>query len=133
MFERKSIAIDNQARNFEVFNTFPFLGRRVKDRAVRRMDIRFWLDDAFIGNRPRLDSPPTARALVRTQDPNDKVRRIVFVKNGREVFEAQGFNVGPAEAEWKDNDWSASKSYYYIRVEFESGDMGYSSPVFANY
>lgn len=135
MFERKSIAIDNQARNFEVFNTFPFLERRVKDKPVRRMDIRFQLDDNFMGERPTIDSSPIARAYARSQDPNDPVRRIVFVKDGQEVFSARDLTTAGAgvEAEWKDDNWTGGRHYYYVRVEFKSGDHCYSSPVFVNF
>ena len=97
------------------------------------MDIRFWLDGHFMGSKPAIDAPPVARAFARGADPSDPVRRIVFVKNGEEVHVADGFGPGAAEAEWEDDDWSAGQSYIYVRVEFESNNMGYSSPVFANY
>jgi len=133
MFKRRSIAIDNLVRNFDVFDTSPFNEDRVKDRPVMRMDIRFWLDGHFMGQRPRIESAPVARARVEAQDPDDRVRRIVFVKNGKEAHAAAGFGKGVAKAEWKDNGWSGLRSYYYVRVEFESGYEGYSSPVFANF
>ncbi len=135
MFERKSIAIDNQARNEDVFNLFPFLESRIKDLPVRRMDVRFWVDDHFMGSRPSINSVPVAKAYAQSQDKYDPVSRIVFVKDGREMFAER--NLTPSgdgfEARWKDDSWSTGRHYYYVRIEFESGDQGYSSPVFVNY
>lgn len=133
LFARHSFALDNQVRNYDVFNTFPFIEAREPDFPVLRMDIRFWLDDNFMGSKPRIDAPPKARAYVKGADPSDPVRRIVFVKDGEEVYSAEGFGSGAAEAEWQDKAWTQGKSYYYVRVEFQSKNAGYSSPVFANY
>ena len=86
-----------------MFNTAPFVEKRKKDQPVLRMDIRFWLDGHFMGSKPAINAPPVARAYVKGADPSDPVRKIVFVKNGQEVFTADGFGPGAAEAEWKDN------------------------------
>jgi hypothetical protein len=133
LFARRSVAIDNLARNFEIFNTFPFLERRAHDKPVMRMDVRFWLDDHFMGAKAAIDGPPTTRVYARGSDPADPVRRIVFVKDGVEVHTAEGFSDGPAEASWTDESFTGGRHYYYARIEFASNNMAYSSPVFANY
>lgn len=127
MFQRRSFAVDNGLRTFDIWSTYP--GNELQsDMPVLRMDIRFWLDDHFMGENSVIHSPPTARALVAGEDASDPVSKIVFVKDGKEVHTAR-----KSEAEWKDEDWKAGRHYYYVRVEFQSGNQGFSSPVFVDY
>ncbi len=133
MFERRSIALDNQLRLIDTYNTVPYLGNIKKNPPTLRMDIRFWLEGHFMGERCRIISAPTARAYVQSQDPGDPVKQIVFVKDGREVHTEKAKGETHLEALWSDDNWTLAKHYYYIRAELESGALGFSSPVFVNY
>jgi hypothetical protein len=52
---------------------------------VVRMDIRFWLNYLFMGAKCRIDSPPTARMYAFSNDPEDPVREVVFVRDGTTI------------------------------------------------
>ena len=134
MFARRSIALDNTLRTQDIWNTHPLLiqdGR--SDVDVNRMAIRFYLDDYFMGSKCKLASPPVLKAYVKCRDSSDPISRIIFIRNGREAHSASGFEGDMAEASWRDKEWQTGKNYYYVRVEFSSGSVGFSSPVFVNY
>ena len=133
MFKRHSIALDNRMRLISIWNTHPSKERVPRDFPVVRMDIRFRLDDHFMGAKCKINSPPTARAYAFANDPKNPVKEITIVRDGKEVYTAKGSGAQSAETEWLDNDWRSGRHYYYARVELESGDLGFSSPVFVNY
>ncbi len=132
MFARRSLALDGMLRSTDIWN-LPFLKTRKLSRLMLQADIRFYLDDHFMGSRPGLDKPPTARAVVYNSDVSDPVRAVVFVKDGKEVHTSFCEGGNPFTAEWRDDAWSRGRHYYYVRVEFKSGSLGFSSPVFAGY
>ena len=127
MFAKHSTAIDNVLRTEDQWNVFPSFEREY-DIPTQKMDIRFWVDDNFMGTKCRLDGPPLLKAHAGGSIKNDPVARIVFVKDCEDVHVASG-GVNPAKAEYKDDNWSGGHTYY-ARVEFESGSVGFSSPVF---
>ena len=86
-----------------------------------------------MGAKPKIGEPPLARAVVHNLDPDDPVRAIVFVKDGEEVNTAYGSGKSSLEAVWRDEGFTPGKHYYYVRVEFQSGNTAFSSPVFVNY
>jgi hypothetical protein len=133
MFRHHSFALDNRLRIIDIWVTHPLSGGAGKDLPVVRMDIRFWLNEHFMGARCRIHSPPTARMYVFSNDPADPVREVVFVRDGKEVHSVQGSGSNTVEGVWQDKDWKPGRHYYYVRVELVSGNLGYSSPVFVNY
>jgi len=132
-FARKTIALDNLIRTFDINNTFPFLERRKEKYPVQWMDIRLWLNGRFMGEKVSLSSPPALVAKASGHDASDPVKRIIFVKNGQEIETAVNSSGSQARAEWTDKNFKGEQAYYYVRVEFASGNTGYSSPVFVNY
>lgn len=133
LFARRTFAIDNQLRLADMFNTDPASALRKMDQPALRMDIRFWLNDHFMGSKCRIDSPPTARVAVFCPESHDTVREIVFVKDGKEIHTVRGPEGNTVEEAWRDDDWRTDRHYYYVRVEFNRGAVVYSSPVFVNY
>ncbi len=133
LFDRRTFAVDNQLRLADIFDTDPGSHLRDMNRPALRMGIRFRLDDHFMGSKCRINNPPMARVSVFSQDKQNPVRRIVFMKDGQEVHIEHGQGEGLVEASWQDDTWTQGRHYYYAKVEFESGSTGYSSPVFANY
>lgn len=133
LFARHTFAIDNQLRLADMFNTDPASALRKMDQPVLRMDIRFWLNDHFMGSKCRIDSPPTARVAAFCPESHDTVREIVFIKDGKEVHTVRGPGGNTVEETWRDDDWRPGRHYYYVRVEFNRGAVVYSSPVFVNY
>jgi len=133
MFKRHSIGLDNRMRSIDVWVTYPSKEKLPRDFPVVRMDIRFWLDNHFMGAKCKIDSPPSARAYAFSNDSKDPIKEIVIVKDGKEVFTAKGTGGQTVETEWRDDKWNSGRHYYYARVELASGNLGFSSPVFVNY
>jgi hypothetical protein len=130
MFKKHSVALDNRLRTIDIWNTIPFSRTMRHDLPVLRLDIRFWLDEHFMGSTCSLDKPPLARVYVKGQNPDDPVARVVFVKDGKDEHFVKGSGGNKAEAEWRDESWNWGPHYYYVRAEFRSGTLGFSSPVF---
>ena len=133
MLKHHSFALDNRLRVIDIWVTHPISGGAGKNLPVVRMDIRFWLNDHFMGAKCRINSTPTARMYAFSNDPEDPIREIVFVRDGNEVHSVRGTGTSTAEAVWQDKGWQPGRHYYYVRVELASGNLGYSSPVFVNY
>ena len=133
LFARRTFAVDNQLRLADIFNTDPASTTRVMNQYPLRMNIRFWIDDHFMGSMCSIDSPPTARVSVFTQEKHNQVEKIILVKDGEEIHEMSVSGENLFEASWRDDGWTKGKNYYYVRVEFKDGNIGYSSPVFVNY
>ncbi len=133
MLGRRSLGLDSNVRSRDMStleSPTPF-----KDTAppMNRADIRFNLDGHVMGKSVSLSSPPTAKAYARNTNPDDPVRAVVFIKDGKEVHTEFARNGGPIECRWQDRDFDRGQHYYYIRVEFKNGGLGFSSPVFVNY
>lgn len=133
MFARRSLAVDSFLRIHDIWNTYPVLESRKQDMPLLRADIRFWLDDNFMGTDCRLAKAPVAKVEVRGRDLDRAITKIVFVRDGVEAHKVSNAGMGEARAEWKDDGWSAGPHYYYVRVEFDGNLVGISSPVFANW
>ncbi len=133
MFERHSVALDNLLRITDIWNTVPGSSLLKKDLPVLRIDLRFWLDSHLMGSKCRIESAPTARIYARGHDPADPLRRLMIIKDGKEVHFMDGFGSNQGEGEWKDERFDGGKHYYYARAEFSSGSLAISSPVFVNY
>ena len=133
LFARRTIALDGQLRMTDIFDTDPVSTVRVMDQLPVRADIRFSLNGHFLGTQCWVDAPPELRVSVTLMSPHDSVRRVIVVRNGHEVFAFNGFGERSVSASWTDDGWGAGRCYYYLRVELESGALGYSSPVFVNY
>ncbi len=132
MFARRSTGLDSRLRSAEMWNTNPEMVRERNYDALRA-DIRFFLDDHFMGEKPSVSGPPQARAEVYNQDKNDPARAVVFIKDGMEVHTAFPEGNNPAAVSWRDEEFEGGRHYYYVRVDFKSGNVGFSSPVFVNY
>jgi len=132
-FERKTFALDSLLRTSDVNNCFPHLERREKDYPIMWMDLRLWLDDQFMGRKVKVDAAPEVKVYAAGHEPSAHVAKIVFVKDGEEAHKVNDFDRGPVETSWKDDAWSPGRHYYYARIEFRSGQVGYTSPAFANY
>ncbi|HUT52690.1 MAG TPA: DUF3604 domain-containing protein [bacterium] len=133
MFARRSTAMDSGLRLIETWNTSPPPMERPRRLPMLRADVRFYLDDHFMGSKPRISDAPLARAMVYNEDAADPVRALVLVKDGQEAHTEFTDGANPARGEWKDPEFAPGKHYYYVRAEFKSGNIAYSSPVFANY
>jgi hypothetical protein len=133
LFARRTFAVDNQLRLADIFNTDPASSSRNLKQSPLRMDIRFRVDDHFMGSICDIDGPPTARVSVFTQEADNPVKKIIFVKDGEEVHETGASEENVFEAAWRDDKLTPGEHYYYVRVEFKNGNIGYSSPVFVNY
>jgi hypothetical protein len=132
MFARRSFATDSGLRLIQTWNTSLPVNRPLF-LPMLRADVRFFLDDHFMGGKPRISAPPLARAAVYNHDASDPVRALVFVKDGREAHTEHMDGANPATAQWKDPELTPGRHYYYVRADFKSGNTAYSSPVFANY
>jgi hypothetical protein len=127
MFQKRSLGLDSNIRTREnetAFRDFPY-----SHAAMLRADVRFFLDNYFMGSDARLDAPPYARVSVANLG-RDQVRAVVFVKDGKEEHTVFGDGSNLFDAEWKDEGWVAGRHYYYARVDFQSGSSAFSSPVF---
>jgi len=133
MFAKRSLAIDSGIRSYHNINVDPSPGFEFPDDLMLRADVRFYLDAHFMGSSATIDSAPTAKVFAENLDPRDPVRAVVFVKDGVEEHTALGDGENPMRAEWTDDDFVDGRHYYYARVEFDSGAVAFSSPVFVNY
>ena len=133
MFARRSLGLDSQLRSGDMWNTSPLVRNRVRTPDMLRADVRFFLSGHFMGSRVKLDSAPVVRVVAANLDPHDPVRAVVFIRDGVEVHTEFGAEGGRSEFEWTDTGFSPGRHYYYVRVEFQSGNTAFPSPVFVNY
>ncbi len=133
MFKKFSLGLDSAVRSrdmAELACPTPFENTAPP---MNRADVLFYLDDHFMGQNVRIDSPPTARASARNTNPQDPVRALVFIKDGKEVHTERAKNGAILESRWNDKDFDKGQHYYYVRAEFKSGGLAFSSPVFVNW
>jgi len=130
-FARRTLALDSDLRSRDIGNVSPPWEADHKEAKMSRPEVRFHLDGYFMGSSVRMESAPRARAVVKNED--DPVRAVVFIKDGAEEHTVFGQGEKEVQAEWKDPSFTRGSHYYYVRVEFESGSLAFSSPVFINY
>lgn len=102
--------------------------RRCYATSGQRIIVRFWVNDAFMGEEVRLDDP-AAQKLVRFQvEGTARLASIAVVKNNRVVHEksAKGDSLA---SEYLDTEATVGTDFYYLRIIQEDGEMAWASPV----
>jgi len=133
MFKRQSLGLDSAVRSrdmAELARPTPFENTAPP---MVRANVRFYVDGHFMGESVRIDGPPACRASVQNQNPEDPVRALVFVKDGKEVHTERATKGDTIEFQWDDKDFDKGRHYYYVRAEFQNGGLAFSSPVFVNW
>ena len=129
IFAKRTLAMDGGLRMTDVMNTDPVSPARNMKQVPPRMDIRFYLNEHFMGDACHIDAPPMLRLSVENL-MNDPVSEIVLVKDGKDVYRKRIHGPGAGECEWTDAQWKPGSHYYYARIGTAGGAVGYSSPVF---
>ena len=84
----------------------------------------FRVNDALMGEEitaPGAGATRTISASARAPSP---VKRMVLVRNGEDISSAEG-----GQLTYTDDTDLEPQVYYYVRVEFENGELAWSSPV----
>jgi len=91
--------------------------------------IDFRIDDHVMGAEFETAEPPTIRVKVSGQ--ND-LKWLTVVKNNQDWYEfgGEGFE---SRFTIKDEKAEPGQSFYYLRVEYEDGNMAWTSPIWVKY
>jgi hypothetical protein len=107
---------------------FDALKARRSFAATDNLIIDFRAGDRFMGEIFRARGPVQLKAYIRGTAP---LARVVLIKNNRVIYTAPG--TGPEmNFSFTDTDATPAGAYYYIRVEQQNGQLGWSSPVWVN-
>ena len=105
--------------------------RRCYGTSGQRIIVRFWVNDAFMGEEVALDDP-NLRKSVRIQIAGTApLAQVCVVKNNQVMYETSGPQ-GSLAAEYIDRSRTAGTDSYYLRVVQEDGEMAWASPVWVS-
>ncbi len=130
MFAKRSLAIDSGIRSYHNINVSPHPPFQPPPDRMLRADVRLSLNGRFMGEAVSISGPAMIEVHARNHDPSDPIRAAVLVKDSAEVHIEPGDGETTLDLAWTDPSPPSSKSYYYARIEFESGALAFSSPVF---
>lgn len=132
MHGRRTLAVDSGLRldDCEIRRGAEFVK---KDDRMLRPELRFEIEGSFMGLTAAPSGPPTARVVAAATDQEDPISAVVIVKDGRDAVVFAGEGKERVEVEWRDDDFSPGRHYYYARAEFASGKIAFSSPVFMGF
>ena len=93
------------------------------------MRILFEVEDAMMGQVIKLDKPPRIR--VEVMSPTD-VQWLQIVRNNDTIntYGGEGYQT---KYSYLDEGIKEGRSWYYLRVITEDGNMGWSSPIWVDY
>jgi hypothetical protein len=96
--------------------------------ATDNLIIDFRMGEHFMGEIFSARGPARLKATIRGTAP---LARVSIIKNNRIIHTAPG--TGPEmDFTFTDADTTQGEAYYYIRVEQQDGELGWSSPIWAS-
>ena len=103
--------------------------RRCYGTSGVKMRILFEVEDAMMGQVIKLDKPPRIR--VEVMSPTD-VQWLQIVRNNDTIntYGGEGYQT---KYSYLDEGIKEGRSWYYLRVITEDGNMGWSSPIWVDY
>ncbi len=97
--------------------------------ATDNIVIDFRMGGHFMGESFTAAGPVEAEARVEGTGP---IARVVLVKNNNVIYAAPG-TAPQLRFTFTDRDAASGESYYYLRVEQQDGQLGWSSPIWVTY
>ena len=88
----------------------------------------FRVNDALMGEEITAPGAGAARTISASASGPSPVKRIVLVRNGEDISSAEG-----GRLTYTDDTDLEPQVYYYVRVEFEDGELAWSSPVWVGH
>jgi len=109
--------------------------RRCYATTGERIIVRFWVEDAFMGESLRLDSPGEPKEIRLDVAGTDVIDEIEVVKNGDSIFRyctrgaAEHIRSDHYSEAFDDREPSQPNDYYYLRIRQADGALAWSSPI----
>ncbi len=131
------------ARSLDAASIYEALkARRCYAATGRRIILRFWLNDRFMGEDVTLEEPAQPKALFLEVAAPSQIETVDVLKNGQLLYRYNG-TLTPGLGWWRDNGWEMSVrlldkepsnagDYYYVRVTLQDGVMAWSSPIWVS-
>jgi len=105
--------------------------RRCYGTTGQRIIMRFWVNDAFMGEETALEDARAPKAVRFQIEGTAPISSAVVIKNNREIFQ-QGSSTPSLAAELTDKAETQGTDFYYLRVTQEDGEMAWASPIWVS-
>jgi len=120
------------ARSLDRCSLFEALRRRrCYGTSGRRIIVRFWVNDAFMGEEIGLEHPGEKK-LVRFQvEGTADLAQVAVVRDNSVIYETSAD--GPSlSSEYVDETRTEGTAFYYLRVVQADGEMAWASPIWVS-